>query len=214
MTQQNKQFIELSHVISTGMITFPGFSDVEIYGNTSRNENGSVIDSIRFYGITATYLDAPFHVFPEGEKISEYPLHKLVGLPIVVVCKPEGRRAFLPEDLAERELHGKAVLFFTGNDRNFGTDAYFHNAPFIHVDTAAYLVRHGAAFVGIDSLLVDDVNHPEAVPVHKMLLGEGIPIAENLTGLGQLEGKKAELTAVPPRVEMGSFPVRIFAQVY
>ncbi|WP_072044176.1 cyclase family protein [Citrobacter amalonaticus] len=211
MKQQNKEFIELSHVISTGMITFPGASDVEIYDNTSRNENGSVIDSIRCYGTTATYLDAPFHVFPEGKKISDYPLHKLVGLPVVVVCKPEERRAFLPEDLMGLELQGRAVLFFTGNDRNFGTGAYFRNAPFIHVDTAAYLVRHGAAFVGIDSLLVDDVNHPEAVPVHRALLGHDIPIAENLTGIGQLVGKNAELTAVPPRAEMGSFPVRIFA---
>lgn len=211
MKQHNKEFFELSHVIRTGMITFPGASDVEIYGNTSRNENGSVIDSIRCYGTTATYLDAPFHVFPEGKKISDYPLHKLVGLPVVVVCKPEERRAFLPEDLVGLELQGRAVLFLTGNDRNFGTDAYFRNAPFIHVDTAAYLVRHGAAFVGIDSLLVDDVNHPEAVPVHRALLGHDIPIAENLTGIGQLVGKNAELTAVPPRAEMGSFPVRIFA---
>lgn len=214
MQNQVKEFIELSHVIRSGMTTFPGASDIEIFGNVERIENGSVIDSIRCYGTTATYVDAPFHVFPGGNKIADYPLSSLFNLPIVVITKSVDRREFMPSDLPDAGIKGAAVLFFSGNDRNFGTDAYFHNAPFLHQDTADYLIRSEAAFVGIDSLLVDDVQHPEAVPVHRALLGHNIPIAENLTGLEQLRGKDAYLTAVPPRVQMGSFPARIFATVY
>ena len=213
MQNQIKEYIELSHTIRSGMTTFPGASDVEIFGNVTRIENGSVIDSIRCYGTTATYVDAPFHVFSDGTKIADYPLSRLVNLPVVVVTRAAHRREFLPEDLTDKDVRGAAVLFYSGNDRNFGTDAYFHDAPFIHEETADLLIQLDAAFVGIDSLLVDDVQHPEAVPVHRALLGHGIPIAENLTGIGQLIGKKAWLTAVPPRVEMGSFPARIFATI-
>lgn len=209
-----KEYVELSHIMKTGMITFPGASDVEIYSQGPRIENGSLIDAIRCLGTSSTYIDAPYHVNEAGKKISDYPLDKLVNLPVVVIQKPSSRREFLPEDFFGADITGKAVLLYTANDTLFGLPDYAINAPFISDDAAQWLVKHKAALVGIDSLLVDNVDTPEKVPVHNALLGNEIIIAENMTNLRNLVGKRAYLTAVPPRAEMGSFPVRIFASIY
>jgi kynurenine formamidase len=71
----------------------------------------------------------------------------------------------------------------------------------------------GAAFVGIDSLNVDDAADRER-PVHTRLLAAGIPIGEHLRGLEELPEAGFRFFAVPVKVAgMGSFPVRAFAIV-
>lgn len=195
------------------MMTFPGCSDLDINTRGPRIPNGSLIDSIRMLGTTATYIDAPYHVDEYGHKISDYPLHKLVNLPVVVVAKPAERRVFTLEDMSDLDVGGKAVLLHTGNDCLFGREEYRINAPYLSTEAATWLAENGAALVGIDSCLVDNVDHPESVPVHKILLGSGVVIAENLTNIHLLAGRKSMLTAVPPKAEMGSFPTRIFAQL-
>ena len=70
-----------------------------------------------------------------------------------------------------------------------------------------------AAFVGIDSHNIDDINQ-RARPVHTILLGAGIPICEHLTRLGDLPAEGFHFTAAPPKiVGMGTFAVRAFAQI-
>lgn len=207
------EYIDLSHVLSSGMMTFPGCSDLEIDSRGPRIPNGSLIDSIRMLGTTSTYIDAPYHVDEQGTKISDYSLEKLINLPVIIVSKPESRRAFLLEDVEGMDVAGKAVLFHTGNDRRFGSEAYKTDAPYLATEVAVWLADNKASLAGIDSCLVDNVDHPEEVPVHKVLLSQGVVIAENMRNIDLLVGKKAYLTAVPPKVEMGSFPARIFASI-
>jgi kynurenine formamidase len=51
-------------------------------------------------------------------------------------------------------------------------------------------------------------------PAHTLLLGAGIPIVEQFTGLEQLPPTGARFTAAPPRLaDFGTFPVRACAAV-
>jgi kynurenine formamidase len=78
---------------------------------------------------------------------------------------------------------------------------------------AALLVERGAKLVGIDSLNIDDTSDG-ARPVHTLLLGADIPIAEHLTNLAALPREGFTFSAVPARVRaFGSFPVRAYARV-
>ncbi len=209
-----KEYVELNHPIRENMETYPGLSEVELYTKGGRNPSGSIIDGIKLLGISGTYIDAPFHMSDKGGKIADYPLSKLVNLPVIVVEKAAGRRTYEVADFQGKDVTGKAVLLYTGQDRYFGKQAYSGNSPYVSTPAAEWLVKHGAVLVGIDAVLIDDYDHTETTPVHDVLLRNGVIIAEDMTNIGAVKGKDAYLTAVPPRMPMASFPARIFATVY
>jgi kynurenine formamidase len=160
---------------------------------------------------TGTYLDTPFHRYPDREDLAALPLESVAALPAVVVRSPT--RALEPAALPSEDLRGHAVLFDTGWSRNWNTSRYFSGHPFLVGATARALVERGAALVGIDSLNVDDTSDEER-PVHTCLLKAGIPIVEHLTNLGALPERGSRFFAVPVKVRgMGTFPVRAFAEV-
>ncbi|WP_192564449.1 cyclase family protein [Pseudomonas gozinkensis] len=207
------KYIDLNHIIRKGMITFPGTSEVDIYAKEPRFANGAYVDSIKMYGITSTYIDAPYHVSEHGKKISELLLENLVDLPVVVITKAKNGKTFEIQDFQGSDVKGKAVLLHTGEDSNFGKPNYGQDYPFLSAAAATWLVEHKAKLVGIDAPLIDNFHDSSAVPAHDILLGNGVTVAEDMTNIMAVSGKKAVLTAVPPRVEMASFPTRIFAKV-
>ncbi len=172
------------------------------------------IGKIEMIANTGTYVDAPFHRYADGKDLSELALEAVADLPAVLVHRPVERgRAIDGAAFAGVDVKSKAVLVHTGWDRHWRTDQYFHGHPFLTRDAAQLLADQDAALVGIDSLNIDD-NTDGARPVHTILLGAGIPIAEHLTNLGAIPAGPFRFTAAPVKVKaMGSFPVRAFATV-
>lgn len=163
---------------------------------------------------TGTYLDSPFHRYPDGIDVADVPLDRLAELDGVVidvsgqVGRLVDRTQLLPYDVG-----GKAVLVRTGWDRHWGTDAYIYGHPFLTAAAADHLLAEGAALVGIDSLNIDDTSSGER-PVHSALLASGIPICEHLTNLAALPIDGFRFSAVPVKVRgMGTFPVRAYATI-
>jgi kynurenine formamidase len=162
-------------------------------------------------GNTGTYLDSPFHRFPDGDDLAALPLDRLVDLSAVLIRVNDGRRAIEPEVLNGREIAQRAVLFHTGWDRHWATEAYGSGHPFLSTTTVERLVAGGATVVGIDSLNIDDTADLSR-PAHTGLLRAGIPIVEHLRGLEQLPEDGFRFTCVPARVKgFGTWPVRAFA---
>ena len=87
---------------------------------------------------TGTYVDSPFHRYPDGADMAELPLDRLADLGAVVVDSRE--RALDRSALECVEVAGRAVLVRTGWSRHWRTDAYFEGHPFLTADAAAYLV--------------------------------------------------------------------------
>jgi arylformamidase len=219
------RLVDLSHPIRDGMITYPGLPAPVIGSNLSREDSRRryapgtefFIGTISMVGNTGTYVDAPFHRFPDGADLAHIPLSALTNLPGVVI-RAGDRRAIDSDSLDATAPHGvdlggRAVLFHTGWDRHFGTPTYAVEAPFLTAAAARRLIDGQAALVGIDSLNIDSTDGNER-PVHTALLAAGIPIVEHMTGLAQLPDHGFELTALPAPVEgLGSFPVRVVARV-
>lgn len=212
--------IELSHTITSGMVTYPGLPEPEITDFLTREETAARmapgvsfhIGRICMVANTGTYLDVPFHFFADGDDLSCVGINRLAGLPGIIVDHRDGR-ALDTGALAGVEIAGRAVLIRTGWTRHFGTEAYGVGAPFIPASVVDVLVRGGAALVGIDSLNIDDIEDLTR-PAHVGLLGAGIPIVEHLANLDALPSSGFTFTATPPRVEgMGTFPVRAFAEI-
>ncbi len=173
------------------------------------------MDVVTMIGNTGTYLDSPFHRYPEGGDLASLRLETLVGLPAEVFHLTDALQRGIPSSVFfDRELAGSAVLLHTGWDRHFGTPAYASGSPYLTEDGARHLVDAGVALVGIDSLNIDDTEAGGERPAHTLLLAAGIHVVEHLTALGDVPARGARFTAVPPKVEgFGTFPVRAFAEL-
>jgi arylformamidase len=215
------KYVDLSHVISDGMVTYPGLPAPAITDHLSREASeeryaaGTTFQIARIDMVanTGTYLDAPSHRYENGPDLSEMQLSRLANIPGIVVDAAGGRRGLDSTLFRGHEVRGKAVLVRTGWSSHFGTPAYGSSHPFLTADAGALLVEAGVALVGIDSLNIDDIATGER-PIHSMLLSANIPIVEHLTNLEALPNEGFRFFAVPPKVRgMGSFPVRAFAIV-
>jgi len=212
------RLIEVSHRITAGMKTYPGLPeptvDVIVDYESSRERYGGkaefLIASLHLCGNTGTYVDSPHHRYPSGVDLAELPLERLAHVPAVVIDATGAGRAIGPELFRGIDLTGHAVLVRTDFSRHWGTDAYFTGHSYLTAESAALLAREKAAFVGIDSLNIDDTADL-ARPVHSRLLGAGIPVCEHMTDLAAAPATGARLHAVPIAwVGGATFPVRAY----
>jgi arylformamidase len=218
----SSRYVDLSHTIEHGMVTYKGFPGPVICDFMSREASKKFyaegtsfqIGKIEMIANTGTYVDSPFHRFENGKDISEMPVEKFADLPAVVVRvnnmtgRAVDRDAFLKTD-----VRGKAVLVHTGWARHWRTEQYLEGHTFLTEAAAVHLKEQGAVFVGIDSMNIDDTSGGTR-PVHTVLLGAEIPVAEHLCDLERLPLSGFLFSAVPAKVKgFGTFPVRAFAKL-
>lgn len=212
------RLIDVSHTIEHGMITYKGLPAPIICDWLSREASRSRYDGAEFQigkiemiANTGTYIDSPFHRYEHGKDLSELPLESVADLDCVVVrIDPTASAAIDDIPLAPRDVTGRAVLFHTGWDRHWRTEAYFENAPHLTERAADWLANAGATLVGIDSMNIDSIATGKR-PVHSILLGHDIPIVEHMRGLSEVPDRGSRFSAVPVKVKgFGTFPVRAF----
>jgi arylformamidase len=216
------RYVDLSHDITDGMQTYPGLPGPRTGTVLSREDSRSRyaegtefhIGSVELCTNTGTYLDTPFHRYPDGHDLVGLDLARCADLPAAVIHVRSDGSAVEPAAIGDSDVEGHAVLFDTGWSRHWGTDEYFSNDhPYLTEATVDALIEAGAALVGIDSLNIDDTGDGRR-PVHTTLLGAGIPIVEHLCGLEQLPLAGFRFSAVPVKVRgMGTFPVRAYARL-
>lgn len=212
-------FIELSHKIKDGMLTYTGLPGPVIRDYLSREASrehyapGTTfqIGKIDMVANTGTYIDAPFHRYEAGNDLSELELASVANLDGLVIHADMSSRAIKPQIFNGQDVKHKAVLIHTGWDAHWDTEGYFDDHPYLTGESAEYLKSAGAVLVGIDSLNIDD-NTAGTRPVHTILLGADIPIVEHMCNLAALPSSGFKFFAVPAPIKgMGSFPVRAFA---
>src|SRR5215207_7189771 len=115
--------IDVSHTIESGMITYRGLPAPLVCDFLSREASRALyapgtefhIGKIEMVANTGTYLDAPFHRFPEGIDVSELPLDRVADLPgLIVRIDRSAGRAVTRAAFAGLDVRGKAVLVHTG----------------------------------------------------------------------------------------------------
>jgi arylformamidase len=222
MEDRRTRLVDLSHVVTDGMVTYKGLPGPHICDFMSREQSAANYDDGSTFQIgridmvanTGTYVDVPSHRFADGNDLSQVGLEALADLPAVVVRQPFETGLEVKDDaFCGLDVRGKAVLVATGWDRHWGSDLYYHDHPFLTGAAARLLVEGGVVLVGIDSHNIDDTRI-RTRPVHTTLLGAGVPICEHMTGLKRLPDDGFRFAAVPPKVKgMGTFPVRAYALI-
>src|SRR3990170_4411333 len=185
------RYIDLSHSVEAGMVTYRGLPGPVISDFLSREASRSAyggqaefnIGRIEMVANTGTYLDTPFHRYPDGYDLSQIELSSVANVEGIVIRSSSSKtRAIDAKALSHEDLQGKAVLVHTGWDVYWRTEKYFEGHPFLTRDAAEALVKAQVRLVGIDSFNMDDTADLSR-PVHSLLLRAGIPIVEHLCNL-------------------------------
>jgi kynurenine formamidase len=197
------EFFDLTQPLTPGMTGFPGDPAVQLVGARSHEVDGYQVTQICVGSHSGTHLDAPRHFVSDGETLDCFPLERLIGPGIVVDCRPltkplggQVTADFLAECLLPFPIHpGGFVLLNTGG-------------ALLSVEAARLLLDGGAGLVGTDAPSLDE----EPYPVHKLLLGHGVLLAENLRGLDRIEPGPVTCACLPLAVVgTDGAPARIVA---
>jgi len=215
--------IDLSHTMYDGLHTYKDLPPIHVCDFLSRKDSRNIyedgtefqIDKLSLTGNSGTYIDSPYHRFPNGMDLSELALATTVNLPGIVIRAPSSRdwMPIEPNLLYDKPLEGQAVLIETGWSKLFGTEQYFTNHPFLTAEAAKLLKQAKVTLVGIDSHNIDDTRK-NSRPVHTELLGNGIPIVEHLNNLSSLPDQGFYFSAAPLKFKkVGTFPTRAYATI-
>ncbi len=215
-------YIDLSHVIYDGLVTYKGLPAPIICDYLSREASKEKyaegtqfqIGKIEMVMNTGTYVDCPFHRYEDGKDLSEVELESFADLEgIIIRANYKNGLAVTAEAFKGKEIRNRAVLVHTGWDEHWATDQYHENHAFLTEEAAIYLRDCGVKLVGIDSLNIDYTGGGER-PVHSTLLRAEILIVEHLCNLKSVPDEGFTFSAVPPKFKgAGTFPVRAFAKL-
>ena len=134
------RLIDVCHTIHNGMITYKGLPAPVITDHLSREASKQYyapgtefhIGRIEMVANTGTYLDSPFHRYPEGPDLAGLDLYSLANLDGVVIrCIKSSERGIRSDVLAGLDLRNKAVLFHTGWDSHWRTENIFQRSTSI-----------------------------------------------------------------------------------
>jgi kynurenine formamidase len=172
------------------------------------------VTEIRFQTSVRTYLDSPYHRYPDGRDVAALAVDELVLPGVVVDARGLDPGEDLPGDALPTgaDLEVAVVLFNFGWDRYWETEQY-RSYPYVSESLVERLIDAGVELVGVDTINVDDHRDPSR-PAHTRFLGEEVFVVENMCNLDRLHGRSFRLFAVPIEAkDTAAMPVRAFAEV-
>ncbi len=215
--------IDLTHTLGRDIPTWDGGcgfqQDLHIdYDNCQGQDKFRVMKITTHAGI-GTHMDAPSHCIPGAKCIHEFDVNDLC-MPCVVMdvsSKAHDRYSLMLQDILEFEsLHGVinpgvCVMIRTGWDRFWEAPERYRNNhvfPSVSAEAADFLLKRGVAALGIDTLSPD---RPEnGFPVHRLFLGNGKILLENVANLGNMPATDGHVMALPLKIQEGTeAPLRL-----
>ncbi|KAH9042809.1 putative cyclase [Lactarius pseudohatsudake] len=218
-----KRVIDLSHLLAEGGLSsyctgHPRFNSEQVL---SLRKDGTNVSRLILGSHTGTHLDAPIHFLEGAPTISDVDLSTLVGPAVVIdVRGKEPHGAITWDDIGSQseQLSPETILLFcTGWSRHWGREDYT-KSPHLTEDAARKIIERGVRTVGIDVFDIDGdvpdgVGVVETHPIHRVLLGSGVLIAENLTNVEVLlDGGTYIVSLLPLNLEgCDGSPIRAIA---
>ena len=222
---------DLTRPVENGMPTYPGDPAVSVRPHARMDPDGYRVTALELGTHAGTHVDAPSHVLPDGATLGAFDLDDLRFEARVVDVSSLGPREAIPpnavpdvgvegdprsRDSGPDPVPGPApvtesdlVLFHTGWAEHWGTERYRAH-PYLSPDAAGLCADRGLA-VGLDCFGPDPTPPDDGVPAHRAILGEGLPVLENLAGLDRLP-ERCSVSAFPLRVDADGAPARVVAE--
>ena len=211
-------WLELSHVLRSDLSRVSAFPEARFerpYQMPRDPMNATTMSMVCHFG---THVDAPCHFIPGAPAFHEIPLERLHGPGVVWRLECASGGTITAEDLARCKpamRPGDIVLLDAGWAERFGRPVRRQSA--LGVDAAEWLVTRQAKLVGVD-FATPDLAVPRRPPgfdwpVHHVLLGHGVLIAEHLRNLRPLAGRRIEAMFLALAIEgSDGGPARVVAR--
>src|SRR5438309_3345853 len=195
------------------MPVFPGLPQPSFEPIAKVEEDGYAMSEYHLLNHIGTHVDAPAHQIAGGDTLDEIGLERLVT---EAVTLDVSQREPGPLPLAELEPQlgkiraGDIVFLHSDNARNYGSEAYWTGWSYPDAEAARALIERGISAIGFDGPSCDPVD-TTTFDLHRVWLGAGRMVIENVANLDQLP-ERAQLVVAPMKVAAANgAPARIFA---
>ena len=207
--------VDLSHHYEDGMPIFPGLPGPSFGPIAKVEDDGYAMSEYHLLNHIGTHVDAPAHQIAGGDTLDEIGLERLVTDAVTIDVSRRTPGPIAADELApelDRVQRGDIVFLYSDNGRNWGSEAYWTGWSFPDADAARALIGRGISAVGFDGPSADPVDST-TFDLHRVWLGAGRMIIENLTNLEQLP-PRVQVVVAPMKVRgANGAPTRIFALV-
>ncbi|MFA7669784.1 MAG: cyclase family protein [Burkholderiaceae bacterium] len=192
-------WVDVSHVITEDLSRSPVLPRPRITQIMRLPENVANVTELQMVCHHGTHVDAPRHFLNDGPSFEDIPIDRLSGQGVVWKLDKAPLALIEPEDFenATPALQpGDIVLINTGWWHKINTKEY-DDHPCLSDAAAQWLVDRQAKLIAVDFTTPDLTAHlrPKnfAYPVHHILLSHGVLVAEHMTNLDSLSGKRVEV---------------------
>jgi len=190
------RIIDLSMPIEEGMRVFPGMPSPACTRVKTHESQGLQVTKLEMLVHQGTHVDAPLHMFRDGETIDQVPLDKLIGEAVVFNLKHKPPGDVISADdfekYAEDTRKNDIVILNTGYEFFLDASHYCNLAP----EAAQWLVKHEIKCLAMDLPSLDPVSKKnvrasnQTHPSHHIILNAKIPIVECLVNLDALTNNR------------------------
>ena len=174
-----------------------------------------IIQELTACSHVGTHIEAPLHHIRDGKDVADLPFGSLLGEAAVLDFshkepeQPIGLQDMLTQET--RVLPGDIVLLETGWSKFYSDLETYLRRPYLTLEAAEWLLAQDIRCIGIDASGIEN-NADIGQPIHKLFLGNGIPIIEDLDNLGALTSNRVFLIALAWKVHgLDASPVRAIA---
>ena len=208
--------IDLTLTLGSDRISLvPGLVGVETESIQTHETHARSNQKLCLATHVGTHVDAPFHFVDGATTVENMPLEKYAGPAILLDLRSvsKGQEPLTIAEITEaganpESVKDQIVVLFTGwAEAESGGPRFYGHGPYLGTDAAGYLADCGANAVAVDFPIDKHPDTPLSTikdfPVHRLLLGQNIPLIENLINLDKLVGKQFELWALPLKLKGG-----------
>ena len=186
------EVIDMTHPLEEEIPHWPTQPGVKFHTGMNYVEDGSYWRGVTLCEHSGTHIDALSHFFKDSENVDEIPLKRLIGRGVNIdVTHTPARGVTTVEDVKRFEnehgelKEGDIVCFRFGWDKKWKAGeegkAFMEDWPGISKETAEYLLSKKVSAAATDASALDAIGTTN--PAHKVLLGNGIYIIENVDKL-------------------------------
>ncbi|MBL7663305.1 cyclase family protein [bacterium] len=181
------------------------------------------VQSISTRAGMGTHIDAPAHCISGAKTVDDLVIENLITSCVTIHLDQfaDENYVVMPEIVHKFERENgqiepsSFVIFYTGWSKYWNNPIEYRNGlrfPSLHEQTAQLLLERHITGLGTDTLSADSKGN--SFPVHRVILGAGKYLVENIANADALPATGAQIFVLPMKIRDGTeAPARIVALV-
>lgn len=208
--------IDLTHTIKEEMPVYPGTDTPKLIPANTYEENGFKETLLKMYSHTGTHMDPPAHLYENRTTLDKFPASQFLGKALVIDCRGLGEGQLITMEYIEKygnkTEEADFLLFCTGWDKYWGSEAYFGDYPCIDDEVLEYIMKANYKGIGFDVIGLDPINDENLTRHKKLFKNCDIVNIENLKNLELCGNELFHFSCFPLKIdESDGCPIRAIA---